>query len=554
MMMDLIKINCLGGKMDYIYTDFILKNIPRVLTQIDRDEHSQTYGSCDRNHWHLKIRDFTSAILQQTGLSLAIVYKYDFNGNIYFKNESIKKWAKATVYYWAKIQLKDGSFNEYYPWEHGFPPTAFSLYAACEIYKLLEMKDDYLENKFIKTCKYLNTHIEEKAFNQEIASITAMYNAYTILNEKWILEGVNRKLNRILAMQNTEGWFPEYGGADIGYLSVSFDMLAEYYWLSKNESVIKPLNKILNFIQYFIHIDGTVGGEYGSRNTTYFLPNGLQVLSTLGNAKAETIIKKLYSKSKEYNFFMDSVDDRYFSHYVLHSFLRAQEKRDISYTNGNESLPYQFNHEKFFNESGLVSFKNDEYIVILSLGKGGLIKVFFNKKEVYIDCGYRINYGNGEVGTTNWLDPEYRIEYQDEEYRVSGVMNKVKLKVSTPFMHIGLRGASFLFGNKIIGFLKNKIIFVNNHNNVSFNRKIKLNRNYIEIYDYFDSLENFTLEHASNMSLRHVASGKFFMTSDLLAKNDIKYKDIKKIKIKTCIFIDGGNIGVTCERLDEPEI
>ena len=74
----------------------------------------------------------------------------------------MRKWAEATVYYWAKIQLKDGSFNEYYPNEHGFPPTAFSLYSSCEIYKRLSLNDDYLVEKFTKTAKYLISHIEEK--------------------------------------------------------------------------------------------------------------------------------------------------------------------------------------------------------------------------------------------------------------------------------------------------------------------------------------------------------------------------------------------------------
>ena len=94
-----------------LYADFILKNAPRVITQIDKDSDSSTYGSCDRNHWHLKIRDFDSAILQQTGLVLALLHQIAFPGNIYYGNENVKKWAIASAQYWAKIQLKDGSYN-----------------------------------------------------------------------------------------------------------------------------------------------------------------------------------------------------------------------------------------------------------------------------------------------------------------------------------------------------------------------------------------------------------------------------------------------------------
>ena len=70
--------------MDSIYSRIIVKMLPKVLSQVDRDKNSKTYGCCDRNHWHLKTRDFSSAILQQIGLALAEVYLYDFAGNIFY--------------------------------------------------------------------------------------------------------------------------------------------------------------------------------------------------------------------------------------------------------------------------------------------------------------------------------------------------------------------------------------------------------------------------------------------------------------------------------------
>lgn len=534
-----------------MYTDFILKNMPRVLTQIDRDKHSKTYGSCDRSHWHLKIRDFTSAILQQSGLALAIVYDLNFEGNIYYKNKNIRDWAEATVEYWAAIQLSDGSFNEYYPWEHGFPPTAFSLYSACEIYKRLGMDSSNLKDKFRKTAKYLSTHIEEKAFNQEIASITALYNAYTVLNEQWILEGLNRKLDRVLTLQSEEGWFPEYGGADIGYLSVAFDMLAEYYWISKDERVKKPLEKTLNFIKYFIHPDSTAGGEYGSRNTTYFLPNGLEVLSCNGNKIAEGAIQILFGNADKNNFFLDSTDDRYFSHYLLHSFTRALEKRmQTKACTEAEALPFEFVHEKVFSEAGLISFSNGVYSAFISMKKGGVIKIFNEGKEVFIDCGYRIEYGKGCAAATNWIDDSYKVLYSENEYSVEGNMNKISLKVSTPILHVGLRAIALVFGNKIISFLKKKIIFVDKHNDVQFKRDIKLTNNNIIITDNFYSSNEVNILSASNMSLRHVASGKFFMTSDLISNSRRKYNGIGTLKLLTNVHVDKCSTEVSYDRLE----
>lgn len=309
-----------------MYTEYVLKMVPKVLSQVDRDKHSKNFGDCDRNHWHLKIRDFSSAILQQTGLSLAILYTLDFPGNIFFGKDMVKEWAEGTVHYWKSIQLRDGSFNEYYPNEHGFPPTAFSLYAMCEVYKRLKMQDSEILNAFRKTARYLICHIEKQAYNQELASITALYSAYTIMQEDWILDGMNQKLERILKLQSAEGWFPEYGGADIGYLSVSLDMLSEYYWMSRDERVLEPLHRMIDFLQYFIHPDMTIGGEYASRNTIYFLPNGLQTMNCIGSKPAQAMLWFLYQNPNSAFYFLDAVDDRYYSHYLLHSFLRAMEK------------------------------------------------------------------------------------------------------------------------------------------------------------------------------------------------------------------------------------
>jgi len=534
-----------------IYIDFILKNIPKILTQIDRDEDSKTYGSCDRNHWHLKIRDFSSAILQQSGLTLALLNNTKFKGNIYYQNNNFKNWAEATVYYWAKIQLKDGSYNEYYPFEHGFPPTAFSLYSSCETYRMLGLNDEYLRSKFKRTAKYLVNNIERNALNQEIASITALYSAYTILQEEWILDGLNIKLDKLLERQSLEGWFPEYGGADLGYLSVSFDMLSEYYIMSKNEKVIKPLNSIVDFIKYFVHMDKTIGGEYGSRNTTYFLPNGLEVLSNLGNKDALEIKKFLYSDSLNHNYFMDSVDDRYHSHYLMHSFLRALNKETNSYkvVETKVDLPFNTEHEKYFKDSGLLSIKRKEYHSIVSLKKGGIIKVFKDNKEIFIDCGYRIPLEIGKIATTNWLDDNYDISYENEYCIIKGVFNEIKQKVQNPIYHFGLRVIAFAVGNKIIGFLKKKIILVDKHSNVKFERRIQFEDEKIIISDEITSPSEIILKKAPNFSLRHVASGKFFSSSDLFVNNK-KWEKIKSIRIKAELDINSEKVELTYERVE----
>ncbi len=515
------------------YVDFIKTVAPQVITQIDRDEDSMTFGCCDRNFWHLKIRDFSSAILQQSGLVLTLLYSLDFYGNIYYKNENVKKWALGTLDYWCKIQLKDGSFNEYYPNEHGFPPTAFSLYSACEIYKRLGVNDENIKLHLIKTARFLSKNIERQASNQEIASITALYSLYEIEKEEWIFNAIETKLSRILKTQSNEGWFPEYGGADFGYLSVSLDMLAEYYYMSNDERVKGPLNKIVEFIKHFVHPDGTIGGEYGSRNTIYFLPNGLEVLINEGNKDALYIKKKIYSGDK-YNF-MNAVDDRYLSHYVMHSYLRAVEKENVEM---NKQQIQDTLYKRFFNEAGLFVSKKEDLFLVCSLKKGGILKVFDKEKEYFVDFGYRVKTPK-YTASTNWLDHKYTIEYDDINniLKVSGKFNAIKQQLSSPLKHLALRILSFTLGKSIISLLKRKLIFIDNNIDVKFKREIIISEDLIQINDNIESKNKIDLKEANSFSLRHVASGKFFKTSDLLVPSKIDLKNVQNISIAKTVSL-----------------
>ena len=517
-----------------LYTPFILKCTPKVLTQVDRDKHSRTYGCCDRNFWHLKIRDFSSAILQQTGLTMALLYLNDFDGNIFYKDSRVRSWAEASVYFWKKIQLRDGSFNEYYPNEHGFPPTAFSLYSSCEVYKRLNMQDPDLIKAFNRTGNYLINHIEPKAYNQELASITALYSLYTITGEKWVLDGLNKKLERILNLQSPEGWFSEYEGADIGYLSVSLDMLAEYYWMSKNTRVLEPLNQIISFIKYFIHPNHTAGGEYASRNTTYFLPNGLEVMIQLGNPDALAIKNFLFENSGKIGFFMDAVDDRYCSHYLLHSFLRALEKEKTVPFSATP-LPFSSPQEIFFKDSGhmvkTISCGSDIIYIIIAAKKGGMFCTWKNDQSSICDFGYRVNYGKGNIAVTNWQDNSYEVQYSDGRLIISGFFNEVSLKVPSPILHLGLRVLSAVLGNKIIGFLKKKIILVNKHSKIHFQRTIEIKDNKLIINESIESPVHVSVEAADNFSARHVASGKFYSIMDMAPHDTAIYHNIRILKL-----------------------
>ncbi|PWB56942.1 MAG: hypothetical protein C3F06_00165 [Candidatus Methanoperedenaceae archaeon] len=518
-----------------IYRIFILENIPRMLTQLDRDKDSPTYGSFDRDFWHYKIRDFSSIVLQQGCLSLAQLYLNDFKNNIYFKNEKIFDLASAAVDFWKDVQLNDGSFNEYYPFEHGYPPTVFSLYSVSETCRLLKIVNDDLTESIIKSCRFISKQRSHGAINQDIAAIVAMYSSYLVTKENWILDQLNRNIEDILSLQTEDGYFPEYGGADIGYLSVSLAVLAEYYVLSHNEKVIPPLENILNFIQYFVHPDGSIGGEYGSRNTEYFMPSGLEILAPRFPL-AGTIADKLFRKPP---IFHHSIDDRYLNHFILPSYINAL----IFYKNRNRKmiLPYESNFHKYFKNAGLFIISKEKYYSILCISKGGLLKVFKKNekdKEVVCDCGYRIK-DKDNIYVTNWIDSCRALNAEDNCIKINGCFNQARFLKSTPLKHIGLRIASFLLGHRLIPMLKGQLIKGNKKTEIQFNREVIFKENEIEIHDSIFSKKKIKeLSFADRYSLRYVPSSKFFNQNELRPFLKETVENFREININKIVDIN----------------
>ncbi|MBI2135951.1 hypothetical protein HYU06_02690 [Candidatus Woesearchaeota archaeon] len=528
------------------YISFVLQLAPRILTQIDRDTDSPTFGCCDRNFWHYKVRDFSSAILQQSGLGLALLYKNDFPGNIYYAKNEIKETAAAALNYWRKIQHNDGSFDEYWPNEHSIPAAVFSLFSAVEICKLLEIDNAKTNNAILKAAKFLIRNPEKQALNQEIASMCAVYNAALFLSSELLKQEAEKKFSKLLALQDEEGWFAEYNGADIGYLTVSLNFMAEYYRLSRDERAKDCIIRIFDFIKYFIHPDGSLGGDYASRNTEYFLPAGFEIAANLCNFPEAGMIAERLMVYAASNY---SVDDRYLAHYVFHSFVRAlaennqrKEIKDKKYRkNASVLLPYQKEFFKYFKNAGIAIVSNKKHYIICALSKGGVTSVFDKKtkRKILNDCGYRAFIGS-KVYVTNWINNGYKAEisspenYTNNILKVESYFYRAKFHTPTTVQHFLLRIASFFVGRKIIPLMKKIFILPSKKSRIRLTREINISNNGINIKDEINSQTKIdTLRASEGLSLRYCPSSRFFQNSTLI-RNNYPYEehDIKDAKIE----------------------
>ena len=79
-----------------------LRQIPKLLTQQDRNPHSPTYGCFDRNFWQYKIIDFPSGMSQEFVWPLALVYDLPLPNNPYYQQQAVKSWVEAGILYAAR--------------------------------------------------------------------------------------------------------------------------------------------------------------------------------------------------------------------------------------------------------------------------------------------------------------------------------------------------------------------------------------------------------------------------------------------------------------------
>lgn len=319
-----------------IYLTRVLEQVPRLLTQMDRDADSPTYGAVDRERWHYLQRDFPSLRFQEAAYTMALLYNIQHKANVYYRNSKIKEWAVAAIEYWEKSLNKDGSAPEWYPMEKSYVCSSFSALAVTEARSLLPTAFgvDARIAPIKKVCQWILRHDESLVSNQAAGAILALYTA------GYECEALER-LDKLLLRQSPEGWFLEYGGFDVGYSYVLLDYLARLWQRIDHEPLRDAMDKLIDFLSYFIHPDGTTGGCYTSRQTQYIIPSGLEILSEhspLARTMADVELNNLTERPIIW-------DDRYLcyqTYYYLIAYNNHHENKRVRLPHESEDLDVFF--------------------------------------------------------------------------------------------------------------------------------------------------------------------------------------------------------------------
>lgn len=269
--------------------DLTLQAAPRILGFIDRDENSGTYGCCDRYFWHYKLSDIANARFQEACLLLALLYSNDFEGNIYYRSKSVLGWILAVIDFWLSRSHKDGSFAEVYPYERSFCATAFSAFAITEsILTLLNgegqeakkaiegyISQGSLLEKIEKSGRWILRNQAPDAANQLAAGAAGLWNIRALSANQQFGDASREIFNSLLRGVSQYGYFPEYGGFDIGYSSITNSILA---WQSDkpgdNQELINAIKTVNSAIEKELDEFGNYDYSLTSRNTQFLFIYG----------------------------------------------------------------------------------------------------------------------------------------------------------------------------------------------------------------------------------------------------------------------------------------
>lgn len=382
-----------------VYQNAVLEGMRRQLTRLDRRPWSPTYGCFDREYWNYKtLIDFPRLVFQQSALSLALLYSSPFEGNEFGENPKALEWVRAAILYWCRERNAEGSVNEWFPNERSFCATAFTAFGIAEAFLAVEKALDAESAKEIraalsKTGHWLSQHSNPLISNQMAASTAALRAIAEATRDSKLRKTFEARKKELLSMQNAEGWFVEYGGADIGYSLLTLDLLSHVQAKSAADGELdQAINRLVDFLVFFVHPDGVMGGEYCSRSTLHSFSYGLELQASRGNAKAAWALSVVRPNLGHLPGPL-TVDDTYSAYFYLHSFTLAMFAAKPLVA--EPARPFEHRNH-IFAAAGLAVRENKRYYAVVSLTKGGVWRAVGKSGVSCGDSGYFAVTSGGE--------------------------------------------------------------------------------------------------------------------------------------------------------------
>lgn len=397
-----------------------LGQIPKILTLLDRNPHSPTYGCFDRNFWHDKIKYFPNGRMQELVWPLALAYGINYINNPYYQQAAIKDWVEAGILYTMQSSHSDGFCAEYFPSERSISATAFSLLGCLESYELLGLMSYEALNFFEQRANGLaNCAFSRCASNESLIILCLERLSQLLQTSKWHRIKLLR-FEHLLSLQNSEGWFHEDQGLDPGYHNLTISILAQINYLRPDIRLKESLEKAVELVTHLIHPDGSYGGEYGSLNTYLFFPDGFELI---GEWLPDALrINDRFLQALKRNL-MPGYIDTHFLGYHTSNYL-------LAWLDFIPERPYPLPRDvaSIWLKNAQILIKRRPFVELyVALNKGGVFKLFRENKLVVSDTQFSMLVRQGQQikNAVCHLISDYEISVEQDEILIKGQLSWV---------------------------------------------------------------------------------------------------------------------------------
>jgi len=406
----------------------------QLLSQLNRDPATPTYGCFDRRYWAWKLTDFPEATFQRNIQSIC----WFIDQPEIEESDNLVESIKAGLLYALKIQHKDGSFDQAYPNEHSYGATAFLLPDLITAYRKIKeflSQDEKMlvKNRLMRSADFLHKGAELHGFiaNHLAGAALALLKSHQLFGDIKYKTESNNIVDRIIENQSNEGWHQEYNGADPGYQTLCMYYLAQIFQTDRSDKLHESLKRSLHFLQFFIHPDGTFGGEYGSRRTEIYYPGGIAILAQEFPAAAE--MHSYMEESIRTGNTVNLIDIDMGNLAPLLSNYIAAASIEESAGEGSLLPIKQKEITQFYKSAGLAIIANPAYYAVLGISNGGVLKVF-NKETnrlVYDDCGLLGETSNGHKFSNQITNLNNPIKWNGKVFETTSTFNIIP----SPIIH-----------------------------------------------------------------------------------------------------------------------
>ena len=360
--------------------------VASMLQLLDRDPLSETAGCFDRQYWHYRTMDFPCGMSQEFVLPLALAWKHPFPDNPHHQQDRVREWTLSGIDFARRAAHKDGSCDDYYPFERALGAAVYSLHGMAEAYRIVDGDDPNLVAFLAQRARWVMAHGESGVLaNHHAIAAAALQSTALVTGDDTFATAARAKARETLSHQHDEGWFREYDGFDPGYQTVTVDFLARYWRASGDDDVLEGLERAVELLEAAQHPDGTFGGEYAARSAYHAQPHGLELLAPRFPAAARVSDRLLGALTAGRRARND--DDRLQGHHV-YSYLMAWV--DFAPRDDAPTRLQPDPARTHLGACGVLIDRRREAFLIAGLAKGGPFRIYRGTDLVANDSGVAI--------------------------------------------------------------------------------------------------------------------------------------------------------------------